>query len=85
MDQFGSFGDGMGWGGWLTMSVLMLAFWGSVIAGVVLLVRSFGNRRGMISQPGGRTAALLVLDQRLASGDIDADEYSRRRQLLSSS
>jgi len=28
-----------GWGAWLVMSVMMVVFWGLVIAGIVVLVR----------------------------------------------
>jgi putative membrane protein len=84
MGPYGSFGGGMGWGGWLTMGVVMLVFWGLVIAGVVLLVRSVGHRHEVTHEPVGPTAALRILEERFARGEIDADEYSRRRQLLSS-
>jgi putative membrane protein len=74
----------MGWGGWLTMGVVLLIFWGLVVAGVVLLVRLVGHRHEATHEPVGPTAALRILEERFARGEIDADEYSRRRQLLSS-
>jgi putative membrane protein len=74
----------MGWGGWLTMGVVLLIFWGLAVAGVVLLVRLVGHRHEATHEPVGPTAALRILEERFARGEIDADEYSRRRQLLSS-
>lgn len=74
----------MDWGGWLAMGVVLLIFWGLVIAGVVLLVRLVGHRHEATHEPVGPTAALRILEERFARGEIDADEYSRRRQLLSS-
>ncbi len=34
-----------GWGGWLVMSVLLLLFWGLVIAAIIALVRYLGGTR----------------------------------------
>lgn len=65
---------GAGW--WILMTVLMVAFWGLVIVGLVWLVRSAtGGHHG-----GG--SATEVLDHRLASGDISPDDYRRRRATL---
>jgi putative membrane protein len=71
---------GGSWVGWLVMGIMMLVFWGLVVAGVIFLVRYLGHGR---DQRGGGDA-LRILDERFARGEIDADEYSRRRQLLSS-
>lgn len=67
-----------GWGGWLVMSLVMVVFWGLVIAGTVVLVRSLS--RGDSRPASGD--ALRLLDERFARGEMDADEYSRRRRLL---
>lgn len=84
MGPYGTYGGGMGWGAWLTMGFALVVFWGLVITGIVLLVRSLGHREEVPHQPAGPTAALRILEDRFARGDIDADEYSRRRQLLGS-
>ncbi len=83
MGPYGSVGGGMGWGGWLAMGLVLVIFWALVITGIVLLVRSVGHRHGVAREPAGTTAALHILDDRFARGEIDAEEYSRRRQLLS--
>jgi len=73
-----------GWGAWLAMMVMMVVFWGLVIAAVVALVRYLGGtRQGDRTGSGsGRASAEEVLAERFARGEIDADEYTRRRELL---
>lgn len=84
MGPYGSYGGGMGSGGWLAMGFFLIVFLGLVATGIVLLVRSVGHRDQLPHQPAGSSAALGILDDRFARGDIDAEEYARRRQLLSS-
>jgi putative membrane protein len=69
------------WGAWgIVMMLMMLAFWGFVIAGIVLgirwLSRSTETRR---SDP-----ALEILRQRYARGEIDRQEFEARRRDLTS-
>jgi len=75
-----------GWGAWLAMSVMMVLFWGLVIAGIVVLVRYLtGARQGgppAAHSDRGRPSAEELLDERFARGEIDQDEYTRRRELL---
>ena len=75
-----------GWGAWLVMSVGMVLFWGLVIAGIVVLVRYLsGTGQGgppASSPDPGRPSAQELLDERFARGEIDQDEYTRRRELL---
>jgi putative membrane protein len=54
----------------------MFLFWGLVIFLVVMLVRAFtgGDRE--------ENKALEILRQRLASGEIDKDEYEEKKKLL---
>lgn len=70
-------GWGAGW--WIVMVLMMILFWGLVIAGVVWLVRSLaGGQHGS-----HRRDPVEVLDHRLASGEISVEEYRERRELLS--
>jgi putative membrane protein len=71
-----------GWGAWLTMGVMMVVFWGLASAGIVLLVRYLGSRQGEAAADGGRGSAEEILAERFARGEIDQDEYTRRRQVL---
>jgi len=71
-----------GWGANWPAMVLMMLFWVALI-GVAIwaAVRFVGSGPGAA----GRTAAPTprsVLDQRLASGEIDAEQYVQLRRLL---
>lgn len=61
------------WWHWLAM----IAFWGLVIALAVWAI-GFVVPRGA----GPSTSARELLDERLARGELDADEYRHRRELL---
>jgi putative membrane protein len=79
------------WGGWhvhplwglsglwhLGIMLLILAFWGVVIAGVVLGIRWLGNQgKRPQSDP-----ALEILRQRYARGDISKDEFEAKKRDL---
>lgn len=71
--------NGMGWGGWFMMTVTIVAFWALVAAVVVVLARSI---RGEAPRQNRNKDALELLDERFARGEIDEDDYHRRRDLL---
>ena len=60
---------------WLVGGLLLL---GLIALSVLLLVRGVLGR----GRSGGTSQALQLLDTRLASGDIDVQEYEQRRRLL---
>lgn len=72
-------------GDWLAMSTMMLLFWGLSIGLVVWAVRSFGSG-GQRADAKQGTAARPdeVLAERYARGEIDEDDFTRRRELLHS-
>ena len=72
---------GSHWAFWQValMWVVMIAFWGLIIWAVWALVTSV-TRRPDHDQRGDD--ARRILDERLARGEIDADEYRRLRDLL---
>ena len=78
--------DHGGWGAgeWLAMSLMMLVFWGALITLVVWLVRSdrTDQHRDMAGRPANPDE---VLAERFARGEIDEDEFTRRRELLHTS
>lgn len=67
-------GGDWSWGAWLLMVAMMLGFWALVIWAVTSFVR--GGRAGL---PRG---AEDVLAERFARGEIDEDEFQRRREVL---
>ena len=74
-------GPGTSWLGWLIMSLMMLAFWGLLVAGIVWLVRST-RAGGDIETRTSAPDAQQILDERLARGELTEEEYLRRRDLL---
>jgi putative membrane protein len=67
------------WGAWgLGMMVMMLVFWGLVIAGIVLAVR------WRVGQGGGPRSdrALDILRERYARGEIERDEFEAKQRDL---
>lgn len=77
-------GWGMGWGGWVLMVLLTVAFWGLVIVGVMALFRTIrAERNPPYGAAGtGRQSADEILDERFARGEIDAEEYRTRKDQL---
>lgn len=70
-------GDGhMGDGWWWVMGIGWLIFLAAVVAIAVALTR---NHR---ASGGSRRSAQFTLDERFARGEIDADEYQSRRDIL---
>ena len=69
------------WGAWgIEMMVMMLVFWGVVIAGIVLAIRWMVSP-ARASHP--TDTALDILRQRYARGDIAKEEFEAKRQDLS--
>lgn len=74
--------DGMGWTGWLLMSLTAIAFWALVVVAVVALFR--GTRSDPKQARDENDDARRILDQRFARGEIDTDEYHARQVVLRS-
>jgi putative membrane protein len=70
------YGHHMGAGGWLLMSLLAVTFWVVLIGAAVAVIRSLTGR-----QQAGDDARRL-LDERFARGEIEAEDYAARRDLL---
>jgi putative membrane protein len=68
------YGSGGGWN-WLWMTLMMLIFWGGVIAVAVWAIRSgLGSRR--------ENDALHVLRRRLAAGEISPEDFEKTKRIL---
>lgn len=75
------FNGHMDWGGgsWILMALVMVLFWGLIIAGIIWVVRELGSsHRHSVGAPD----PLAVLDHRLAEGAISPEEYRERRAVL---
>lgn len=78
------YGSGPGtWVGWLTMSIMMVLFWGGIIALVVWLVRGSRWYSGTSETRSGTADPKAILQERFARGEIDADDYQERMRVLS--
>ncbi len=71
-----------GWTGWLFMSLMMIVFWGGLIALVVWAIRTFAGPTGAERRGEPASDALGTLEQRFARGEIDQEEFERRRAVL---
>jgi putative membrane protein len=69
--------DMSGWG-WVWMTVMMLLIIAAAVWIAVVLARG-GAMPGTRSEP---QDPVTILDQRFARGEIDEDQYRRRRQML---
>ncbi len=81
----GMMGEGWGWTGMIFGPVMMLAVLAIIVVAVVLIVRWLGG--GYPSPQTGRrspeNAALDILKERFARGEIDKEEFEEKRRLLS--
>jgi putative membrane protein len=79
MDYYdrGNHGDGR----WLVMGLVMLLLWGALIALVVWAVRSYHSPTAP-SAGGAARRSEDILAERFARGEIDEQEFRRRRDLL---
>ena len=72
--------NGMGWGGWVVMTLTMVAFWSLVVFAVVAIFR--GDREIEQDQSPRGPDPERILDGRFARGEIDLDEYHARQDAL---
>lgn len=70
-----------GWAFWqiALMWAFAIAFWGALIWAIYALITRFTRKPG--AGPAG-DGARQILDERLARGEIDADEYRRLRDTM---
>ncbi len=74
----------MMYGNWSVMGGLfMLLFWVFVIALAVWVVQALG--RSQTRDGGATSAALRILEERLARGELDAEEFRVRRAAIADS
>jgi putative membrane protein len=91
--------DGWGWGGWLMLTIMLVLLVTAIVVTVVLLLRTdpaarHGSGRETGDDGGGggylsptarqQPTARQLLDERYARGELDDEEYVRRRELLRS-
>lgn len=72
-----------GAGEWLAMGAMMLLTWSLFVGLVAWAVRSYRGQRGQV-EGGIAVGPDRVLAERYARGEIEEDEFLRRRDLLHS-
>ena len=72
-------GFGFGFGGVLMMGFWIL-FWVFIVAGIVWLVSTLARSQARLGD--GASTALRILEERLARGDIDSEEFRIRRAAI---
>ena len=72
-----SHGD-WGWGAWVTMTVVMVAFWGLVF----WLIASLARGAGPGPDAGRNADPERLLAERFAAGEIAAEEFQQRLETL---
>jgi len=89
-ENLGGFGPGHMWGGGMGMFgpllglLFLLSFLALLVVIVIWLVRRSSRATSGAGVYGGSTAALDVVQNRLASGEITVEEYHRIRDELRS-
>ena len=73
---------GWGWGAWLPMTLMMLAFLGAAVWAVLVFTRSWTSRPPFHDHGERSTDPKRILDERFARGEIDEEEYRRRKDVL---
>lgn len=72
----------MMWGGdwtyWWVGALMMILFWGAVVALIVWAVRSSGGGSSKVDRSSPRD----ILAERFARGEISEEEYAQRRRVL---
>ncbi|MEF8836524.1 MAG: SHOCT domain-containing protein [Candidatus Bipolaricaulota bacterium] len=61
----------------------MIIFWALIALGLVFLVKELtdsGENKNAVQASGDRGDALSILDERFAKGEIDEEEYRRRKK-----
>ncbi len=74
----------MGAGGWIFMVLGNVVIWGLIIAFIIWLAQDLRTRPHRHHITSGASAS-EILDRRLASGEINPNEYQRLRTMLANS
>lgn len=74
--------DTFGWGHALVGLSMMVLFWGGLIALVFFAVRWFSGGSQPAAGSHGQKAALSVLEERFARGEIGNEEFLERKRHL---
>ena len=78
---YGPYGPGpRGWGWMVGGWIMMLVFWGLLIAGVVILLRLLAGRN--LLGPVSHDSAVEILRRRYAAGEINKEQFEEMKRTL---
>ncbi len=80
-------GQGFSWGWMLFGGLMMILFWGGIIALIVVAIRSLTGAGSSTANPtptNTNSSALRILKERYARGEITKEEYEDMRHNLES-
>ena len=72
------------WGAteWLAMGLMMLLFWALILGLALWAIRTFRQRSGETAAEPAAAGPRGLLAERYAPGEVDDEEFKRRRGLL---
>lgn len=75
--------DGMGTYGWGTGFgfIFMILFWALIILGIIAMVKWLAGTSANTGTPLSKSAR-QILDERYARGEIDSEEYEKKKRDL---
>jgi putative membrane protein len=73
--------DHMNTGGWVFMVLGNIVIWGLIFAFIIWLVQDWRGRQNQREATTGPSAT-QILDRRLASGEIDVEQYEKVRNVI---
>ena len=68
--------------GWILSALWTLIIIALALAGIVWLISVLGNRENRGTEEGSARSAREILDRRLASGELSAEQYKQLRNTL---
>ena len=72
-----------GWGWMALMTVVMVIFWGGIIALIVWAITRFTRSRNIGGSPGERRSPLDIAKERYARGEITKEQFEQIKKDLS--
>ncbi len=70
------------YGAWLPMMLAMVVFLAFIVWAVVVLTRSWASKAEDHDRTPNPSDPIRILEERFARGEIDEEEYAKRRTIL---
>lgn len=70
------------WNGWIGMIIGMIIFVAAIVVLIVILLRPKRMDHYGDNYRGNQDSSMRLLDERFAKGEIDEEEYKKRKEIL---